>query len=238
MKKTIMILMISSLMGLTGCIETEDIKDNALSKETQSVLDEGSDEGSKAMATPESKTKDVLDHLANQEFLIQGEHLSSADDETVIEFGKAFINLYNGAVAEQEKVSFEKYISNKNLEEFTDKMLELTQRQDVQGGNAIHYGLENKFEQVTLRHIKDNVYYLELPFQHESSSMGSRMLITAVNNALKIVDLYFGSKDGVDTYATGHPAEREMNDPDLWKNEEWVKRVFDKLEEFSGMLDA
>ena len=29
-----------------------------------------------------------------------------------------------------------------------------------------------------------------------------------------------------------------MNDPDLWKNEEWVKRVFDKLEEFSGMLDA
>lgn len=50
------------------------------------------------------------------------------------------------------------------------------------------------------------------------------------------MDFYFGSKDGVDTFATGHPAEREMSKPDLWLDEEWLKNVFDKLEDFEAGL--
>lgn len=154
------------------------------------------------------------------------EYLSNADDETIIEFGKAFVNLYNDAVAEQEKVFFEKYISNKNLRKFTDKMLEITQKQDLQGGNSINYGLENEFEQVKLQHTEDNFCYLELVFQFEGSGMGSKMLITSENKSLKIVDLYFGSKDGVDTFATGHPAEREINNPNLWGERRMAKESF------------
>lgn len=40
------------------------------------------------------------------------------------------------------------------------------------------------------------------------------------------------------TDATGHPSEREINNPELWKNEEWVKDVWDKLETFEKMLDS
>lgn len=180
----------------------------------------------------EHSTENVLNQLANQDFSIEGENFYNADDETIVEFGKAFINLFNGAVADQKKVSFEKYISKKNLLKFTDKMLELTQKQDLLGGNTINYGLKNEFNQAKLQHMEDNLCYLELQFEFEGSGMGCKMLITTENKSLKLADFYFGSKDGVDTFATGHPAEREINDSNLWENEEWVKGVFNKLEDF------
>ncbi|CCQ96939.1 conserved hypothetical protein [[Clostridium] ultunense Esp] len=184
-----------------------------------------------------NSAKDLLNELANQEFIIQGENLDYNNDQTIIDFGKAFVNLYNGAVAEQEKVSFKKYIANKNLLKFIDKVLELTQRQELQGGHGINYGLINEFKQANLQYIEDNLYYLELPFEFEGSGMSCKMLITAENKSLKIVDFYFGNKDGVDTYATGHPAERDVNNPKLWENKEWVKGVFDKLKVFEEMLE-
>ncbi len=227
MKKTILSLMIFSLVVLMGCNPTHDLKDNAISGETQS------DPAGDNKAASGQSTKDILNQLANQDFFIQGENLGEADDETIVEFGKSFVNLFNGAVAEQEKVSFEKYISPKSLLSFTDKMLELTQRQDSQGGNAVVYGLKNEFNQVKLQHVDDNLCRLELQFEFAGSGMGCKMLITAENKSLKLVDFYFGSKDGVDTFATGHPAERETNDPKLWENGEWVKGVFDKLKNFA-----
>lgn len=180
----------------------------------------------------EQSTENVLNQLANKEFSVEGENLGDADDDIIVEFGKSFINLFNGAVAEQKKVSFEKYITNKNLRKFTDSMLELTQKQDLLGGNTINYGLKNEFNQVNLQHMEDNFCYLELRFEFEGSGMGCKMLINTENKSLKLIDFYFGSKDGVDTFTTGHPAERGINDSDLWENEEWVKSVFDKLEDF------
>lgn len=229
MKKVIFVFIVFSLMVFVGCDQTYIIKDNELNGETQSDPTESSKLASNQSA------KDLL-NLANQDFSIEGENLYNADDDTIVEFGKAFINLFNGAVAEQKKVSFEKYISNKNLQKFTDKMLELTQKQDLLGGNVINYGLKNEFNQVKLQHMEDNLCYLELQFEFEGSGMGCIMLITTENKSLKLVDLYFGSKDGVDTFTTGHPAEREINNPNLWENDEWVKGVFDKLEDFEERL--
>ena len=142
-------------MVFMGCNQTHDIKDNAISSENQS----DSAEGNKVAS--EQYTKDILNQLADQDFFIQRENLCNADDETIVEFGKSFVNLFNGAVAEQEKVSFEKYISNKSLLKFTDNMLELTQRQELQGGNAIIYGLKNEFNQAKLQHMDDNLCYLQ-----------------------------------------------------------------------------
>lgn len=68
--------------------------------------------------------------------------------------------------------------------------------------------------------------------------MVCKMLITTEYKSLKLVDLYFGSKDGVDTFTTGHSAEREINDSDLWENEEWVKGVFEKLKDFEERLGS
>jgi len=208
-----------------------NIKDNI------SIRDAQTDPAKNNNIVSNQATKDPLNQLANQDFAIRGENISIADDEIIVEFGKSFINLFNGAVAEQKMVSFEKYISNKNLLRFTDKMLELTQKQELQGANFVNYGSNNEFKQSKLEHIDDNLCYLELPFQFEGSGMMCKMLITSENKSLKLVDFYFGSKDGVDTFATGHPAERQIKDPDLWENEEWIKGVFNNLKDITDIAE-
>ncbi|NLL82323.1 MAG: hypothetical protein GX231_08455 [Tissierellia bacterium] len=70
--------------------------------------------------------------------------------------------MFNGTVEGQEKVSFERNISNENLLGFADKMLDLPQKQDSQGMNAINYGFNNEFQQFELQHRGDNLCYLEL----------------------------------------------------------------------------
>ncbi|WP_458630614.1 hypothetical protein [Paenibacillus sp. CMAA1364] len=230
MKRTIFVVAIISLMILSGCNKSQAGTGNESSEET--IIDSVQSHE----IVSEQSAKYVLNQLETQEFTIQGEDIHNNDDETIIRFGKSFVNLYNGAVEEQEKVSFDQYISNENLREFADKTLELTQKQDLQGGHGINYGLNNEFQQVKLQHIDDNLAYLELPFEFEGSGMSCNLLITAENKHLKIVDMYFGSKDGVDTFATGHPADRKLNDANLWQNQKWINDVFDKLKVFEEKL--
>lgn len=232
MKRAILGLMIFLITVFSGCKQTYKIKDIELSRETQSNT------AKNIKVASEHSAKEILSQLESQVFFIYGENLSNADGETIVEFGKAFINLYNGAVGGQEKVSFEKYISNKNLRKFTDKMLELTQKQVLQGSNFIIYGLENEFGQTEIKYIKDNLCYLEMPFKFKGAGSRCKMLITSENKSLKLVDLYFGNKEGVDTFATGHLAERKINNRNLWENEEWVKGVFDKLEDFEERVGS
>jgi hypothetical protein len=228
--RTILSCSIFSLMVFVGYNQPYDIDSSAASSETQSDSSAGNDAASNQSAS------DILNQLADLDFFIAAENLSDADDETITKFGKSFVNLFNGAVAKQEKVSFKKYISNERLLEFTDKFLELTQRQQRQGKTAVIYGLENEFNRSELQHMGDNFCHLELQFEFKGSGTGCKMLITAENKALKLVDLYFGSKDGADTFATGHPAARVTDDPNLWKNRAWTESVFDKLKDFEEML--
>lgn len=79
----------------------------------------------------------------------------------------------------EETVSFENYIANENLRQFTNKMLVLEQLQDLKGGNGIIFG-----------------YYLELPFSNQGSGMSCKLLIQSVNKSLTIANVYFGNKVG------------------------------------------
>lgn len=184
-------------------------------------------------SSKKSKNK-ALTQIENQEFIVKEETLN---EDTIISFGKAFINLYNGAVSKGEVVSFENYITNKNLLKFADEMLELTKKQELKGGTGVNYGLENDFKQAKIVNLEEEVYYLELPFEYEGSGMTCKMIITSEDKTLKLVDFYFGNKDGVDTFATGHIAKRKIKDPTLWDNKDWVNGVFDKLKELEKELN-
>lgn len=187
---------------------------------------------------PEKSAAEILSDLANQEFSIKEDQISDDDYETIVIFGKAFVNLYTGAVAEQETVSFENYISNKNLLKFTNKMLELTQKQELHGRNVVNYGLENEFKKAECKKLDENLCYLKIPFQFQGSGMSCELLVQSENKSLKIVDLYFGNKDGVDTIATGHSANRKVDNPKLWDDEEWVLSVFEKLQKYESDLNS
>ncbi|ANY71062.1 hypothetical protein BBD42_29185 [Paenibacillus sp. BIHB 4019] len=183
-----------------------------------------------SLARPEKSAAELLKDLANQRFSINGNHISEDDQETVAAFGKAFVNLYTGAVAEQETVSFRNYISNENLLKYTNTMLELEQRKELKGAIRVHFGLENEFQEAEFKKMDGNLYYVSLPFSNQGSGMNVKMLVQAEDKALKIIDFYFGNKDGVDTIVTGHPADRKLHDPKRWDDQVWVDGVFEKLE--------
>ncbi|MGG4146568.1 hypothetical protein ABEW34_26010 [Paenibacillus algorifonticola] len=183
-----------------------------------------------SLEIPEKSAAEILKDLADQPFSVNGNQMSDDDQETVVAFGQAFVNLYTGAVAEQETVSFRNYISNENLLKYTNKMLELEQRKELKGAVSVHFGLENEFKEAEFKKLDGNLYYVSLPFSNQGSGMNLQVLVQAENKALKIVDLYFGNKDGIDSIATGHPADRKLHDPKLWDDQVWVDGVFEKLE--------
>lgn len=186
----------------------------------------------------EKSATESLSELANRKFSIKEDQISTRDYDSMVTFGKSFVNLYTGAVAEQETVSFENYISNANLLEFTDKMLELTQKQELNGTSSAYFGLDNEFKEEELKELDENLYFLSLPFSNEGSGMTCKLLVQSSNKSLKIVDLYFGYKDSVDTFTTGHPAERKIDNPQIWDDQEWVDDVFEKLEQYETELSV
>lgn len=187
---------------------------------------------------PEISEAEILSELANQRFVIKGNEISNDDQEIVVAFGKAFVNLYTGSVAEQRAASFENYISNVNLHKFANKMLELEQRKESKGGIGVIFGLENEFKEAEFNKLDENLYYVSLPFSNKGSGMNLKMLVQAENKELKIVDFFFGNKDGVDTIVTGHPAVRGLRDPKLWDDHLWVDGVFEKLEKYEFELNS
>lgn len=218
MKKLEIGIAVLMFIVLVGCTQ----EDNSSPQETPSNIEV-------SIETPEPATNSLED-LANQQFSIQGEQISEADYESIEGIGRAFVDLYTGAVAEQETVSFNNYIANENLLSFTSKMLELEQRQELQGGIGVIFGLNNEFQQAEIEKLDDNLYHLNLAFTNQGSGMSCQLLVQADLKLLRIVDLYFGNKDGVDTIVTGHPSERKLDNPELWNDQAWVDGVMARVE--------
>ena len=185
---------------------------------------------------PSRSSPRLLEELEEKIFTLKGDGLQHEDQVILQAFGEAFVSLYHGAVQEGRRVSFERYMTSPNLLRFADRSLALTRMLQLKGGSGIRYGLENEYKDAKIRKLSENLYYLELPFEYEGSGLSCRMLIKSDQGTLRLADFYFGGKDGVDTYATGHPAERKLEDEGLWENEEWVKTVFCKLDAFEEEL--
>lgn len=225
MKKSTLVIAVLIFVVLTGCSQ----KENHSTEESTTIIEA-------PVESPEKSEAELLSELANQEFTLKADQLGEDDYDSMEDFGKSFVNLYTGAVANQERVSFNNYISKDKLLQFTNKMLELEQRQVLKGGFSVTFGLSNEFQEVQFKRLDNNLYHLDLTFSNQGSGMSCKLLVQSVNKSLKIVDLYFGNKDSVDTMATGHPAERRLDNPELWDDQEWVNGVMEKLEAYETKL--
>ncbi|MDE7251851.1 MAG: hypothetical protein K2O32_02780 [Acetatifactor sp.] len=159
-----------------------------------------------------------------------------ADDERVVIFAQDFIDQFNGTIAGSEEITLTEYIGNSNLLAFAEKMILLTKRQDELGMNAVIYGAENEFNDVKCEEIEKDIYYVKTQFRYEGSGMTCQLIIKKTEDDLEIMDFYFGTKDGVDTISTGHHAERKVDNPNLWNEEDWVMSVNERLIEYEGNL--
>jgi hypothetical protein len=171
--------------------------------------------------------KEILNHMEELP-----EELS--DEELVVSYAQGFIDEFNGTIAGQKDIELAVYIKNKNLLSFAEKMIELTQKQEQLGMNAVIYGGANEFDDIVCEEIAQNLYYVNAKFCYEGSGMSCQLLIKKQNEELVIEDFYFGTPDGIDTIATGHYTEREVSNPQIWEDEDWVLGVYEKMLEYEG----
>lgn len=158
------------------------------------------------------------------------------DDEAAAAFAQDFINQFNGTIAGREKIDLTEYIGNSNLLAFAEKMIVLTQKQVQLGKSAVIYGAENEFGDVECGKIDADLYYVKVPFSYEGFGMTCQLVIQKQEAGMEIKDFYFGTKDGVDTISTGHSADRKVDNPNLWDEEDWVANVFEKLNDYEREL--
>lgn len=201
---------------------------------TSEVSDPSSSQSVHTVKSAEPTMAEKLDELSMKSFSIPGDKLREEDADSVAAFGKAFVNLYTGALAEQQKVKFDRYITNSNLLAFVSKMLELEQKQETRGGIGVNFGFENVFKEAQFKLLDETHASLALQFSYEGSGMTCKLLVEARDKSLHLVDVYFGNKDGVDTQVTGHPAVRKVDNPKLWEDEEWVNGVMKKLDNYES----
>ena len=183
--------------------------------------------------TDNKKQADVPKEILNQMEELP-EELS--DEEWIASYVQGFIDEFNGTIAGQNDIELAGYIKNQNLLSFAQKMIELTQKQEQKEINAVIYGGENEFDDITCEEISQNLYYINAKFCCEGSGMSCQLLIKKQNEELEIADFYFGTPDGIDTIATGHYTEREVSNPQIWEDEDWVLGVYEKMLEYEGEL--
>lgn len=152
------------------------------------------------------------------------------------EFTEQFINEFQGTIAGQQEIDLNFYIENQNLKTFAEWMLTLTQKQLEMGGSQVLYGDGNIFSDFSCEPLEKNLYYVCSSFQQQGSGITCQLLMKKKTDRFVIQDFYFGAMDGIDTFATGHAAERTVTNPDLWNEEAWVTHVFEKLLEYEGEL--
>lgn len=169
------------------------------------------------------------------------ENNSTVDDQIkyqiMIQFSQNFINIFNGGIASLESVDLTEYIKNENLLEFSYRMIELSRKQNEAGASFVLYGENNVFGEAEVKELCEEIYYLEIPFQYEGSGRKCKLLIKVTGENMEIVDFYFGSKDGIDTIATGHSSVRTLDDSELWNDEDWVTEVFEKMAAYERELE-
>lgn len=163
------------------------------------------------------------------------ESAQKATSNEIIAFTENFVNEFQGAIAGQNAIDLNQYISNDNLKTFADNMIQLTSKQLEQGATMVIYSNANKFTEEENTELSDSLYYIKLQIESGGSGIPGQFLVKQNGNELDIVDFYFGTMDGIDTYCTGHMSERKIEDEKLWDNKEWNNKVQNKLNEYENV---
>lgn len=98
------------------------------------------------------------------------------------------------------------------------------------------YNNANKFSEIESTELSDSLYYVKLQIEADGSGIPGQFLVKQNGNDFDIVDFYFGTMDGIDTYCTGHLTERKLNDENLWNDIEWNNNVQNRLEEYENEI--
>lgn len=186
-----------------------------------------------------STEDNVLQAQVSPEYIVKNEtELSIQDSEVAYELCVRTLNDYYKAVWNGLEIELDTFIANENLKQYTQKKIEsqydlhlrnnaTNEMQDIDTG---------AWEVEYTDDVDGGYLYLHLPVQI-NMAVGSygevtEFLVRNVNGKLVIVDWYTGAKDSYDFLVRGESPT--IDNPNIWNDIEWVKKLNSKQVEFSG----
>lgn len=162
--------------------------------------------------------------------------LSIQDSETAYEMCVNALTDYYNAVWNGSDIELEIFIDNDNLKQYTQRKIQ--SQYDLKGNlNSKVKNIEIDAWEVEYTDDVDGGYlYLHLPVHIQKFTGGygeaTEFLVQNVNGKLVIVDWYTGAKDSYDFMVRGE--NLAIDNPNIWNDSEWVKKLNSKQIEFSG----
>lgn len=180
------------------------------------------------------------------EYLAKNEvELSIQDSETAYEMCVRVLTDYYKAVWNGSDIELGAFIDNENLKRYTQKKIQyqfnlyLTNNLTDNLVKSVDIGTRGVDWEVEYTDDADGAFlYLKLPTEIKWT-VGSRgevteFLVRNVNGKLVIVDWYDGGKDSYDFIVRGE--NLTIDNPNIWNDSEWVKKLNSKQIEFSGSI--
>ena len=209
---------------LVGCSQDKTIGN--YDKNTPVVSEDSS--------TEQHVVPDSPEYLAKNE----GE-LSVEDSETAYEMCVRALTDYYKAVWNGSDIELDTFIDNDHLKQYTQKKI---QSQYNLYANLTKNSVQNleigAWEVEYSDDVGGGFIYLHIPVAINQSIGGygeaTEFLVRNVNGKLVIVDWYTGAKDSYDFMVRGE--NQTIDNPTIWNDSEWVKRLTSKQNGFSGSI--
>ncbi|ALC85212.1 hypothetical protein AM499_04805 [Bacillus sp. FJAT-22090] len=221
---------------LVGCSPD---KTNGNNEKNTPVVSEDSNVAINTEITPSTEQnvlKDSPEYVAKNE----GE-LSVQDSDMAYEMCVRAMTDYYKAVWNGSDIELDTFIDNKNLKQYTQKKIQY--QHDLYSAftdsNDEVQNIEvGDWEVEYTDNVDGDFLYLKLPVEI-NKTVGSRdevteFLVRNVNGKLVIVDWYSGGKDSYDFLVRGE--NLTIDNPNIWNDSEWVKKLDRKQIEFSGSI--
>ncbi|KQL34440.1 hypothetical protein [Psychrobacillus sp. FJAT-21963] len=187
-------------------------------------------------STEQNVLQDSPEYVAKNE----GE-LSVQDSDMAYEMCVRAMTNYYKAVWNGSDIELDTFIDNKNLKQYTQKKIQY--QHDLYSASTDSNDEVQNIEvgdwvvEYTVN-VDGDFLYLKLPVEI-NKTVGSRgevneFLVRNVNGRLVIVDWYSGGKDSYDFWVRGE--NLTIDNPNIWNDSEWVKKLDRKQIEFSGSI--
>ncbi|AZK45129.1 hypothetical protein [Paenibacillus lentus] len=226
-----MMLFIAIGLVLVGCSQ-DQIKGNNPKEAPVVSGDSSADRALNTEVARSAEQKLLPEYVAKNE-----SGLSDQDFETAYEMCVKALSDYYKAVWNGSDIEMDTLIENDHLKQYTQQKIQ--SQYDVHIKHNLTDDLVQDIEIGAWEvEYKDDVnggyLYFNLPVQINMTVGGygevTEFLVRNVNGKLVIVDWYTGAKDSYDFMVRG--ANLTINNPDIWNDSEWVKKLDHMTDEF------
>lgn len=227
-------LLVILLFALSACVK--DTTANVREKNTLAVSEENNAVNAiKAEVTPSTESI-TLDDFPNYLAKNEGE-LSELDFETAYEMCVRALTDYYKAVWNGSGIELDIFVDSNNLKQY--KQMKIQSQYDLHDNltnNSVQDIEIGAWEVEYIDDVDGGYLYLSLPVEIKQSLSGygeaTEFLVRNLNGKLVIVDWYTGTKDSYDFLVRGE--NLTIDNPNIWNDSEWVKKLNSKQIEFLG----